>query len=305
MELSIIEWCGRLGNNLIQLCNLLLFCKKFKIKCIQNLEHPIIGMFTIDFREQENIDNDYSYLNYIYIITNKNYNNLGYQFYDSEDCPNFCKAFYPYKITSNEIRNIYLEYIYPNLKINKDLPRLNEDTLVLHIRSGDEILRIGFSEEHNSIIVKNNIDSYLDGNNNVIYALPPKKAYERIISHFKKVIIVAEDRLNPAINYLAEKYPEKVVIHTKSLLEDISLILSSQNFACSSIYNGTFGQILSYLSINLKNIYLFECMPRDYLNEYKYIDKNLKIILIHNYYTNYSIKNILLWDGDIDLIHCT
>ena len=302
MELYITEWCGRLGNNLIQVCNLILFCKKFKFKCIQQLDHPIIGKFELDYRDSKNTVIDYSYTEYFYITQKKSFMNMGYQFFDGDDCPNFCKAFYPFDITKKEISDIYLNIIYPNLKINNIITPLDDNTLVLHIRSGDEVARSNLQEinGYNKEIMIERLNEFENGLHKIIYVLPPVLAYETIIEKYEKVIIVAEDTLNPSINYLLNKYPNKIFIKTDSLVNDIELILSAKNFACISIYNGTFAGILSYLSHNLNNIYIFECINRNYNIDYKYKNNvNISVILLENYYNDYSINSVLNWNGNI------
>lgn len=300
MELAISEWCGRLGNNLIQVCNMILFCKKYHIKCCQVLDHSVIGKFNYDF-SSNNTDVNIN-VEYLYIILNRCFMNSGYQFYDSEDCPNFCKAFYPDKIMKEEIITIYRDFIYPILKVSKNQSPLDENTLVIHIRSGDEIVRPGFSEDHNHNVVHNNIKSYLSGTQNIVYTIPPLIAYEKIINLFEKVIIVSEDRLNPVINSLQEKYFEKVTVQTNSLQEDIELILSAKNLAFASIFNSTFAHVLSYLSPKIENVYIFDCILRNTDNDYHYSDAiNVNIVHIKDYYDNYSLKNILTWAGNVEL----
>ena len=298
MELSIDIWAGRFGNNVIQLCNLILFCKKYNFKCVQKLDHPIINKFSIDF-STNNINTDYSYTKYLYIINNPNYNNTGFQFYDGEDSPNFCKSFYPFEISKQEIIHIYSNYILPNLKIKNALESLDNNTLVIHIRSGDAIYKPGYPMDNEVKTTHSNLNDYYNGKNLIVYILPSVRVYEQIIERYDKVIIVAENRLNWAINYLENKYPNKVSIQTGTLVEDIELILSAKNLMFSSIYNGTFAHILSYLSYNLQQAYIIECMERDYTQDYKYLNKRINILTLENYYNNYSFDYILNWKGVI------
>ena len=298
MELSIDIWAGRLGNNLIQLCNLILFCKKYNFKCVQKLDHPIIDKFSIDF-SNDTVNTDYSYTEYLYIINNPNYNNTGFQFYDGEDCPNFCKSFYPFDINKKEIIDIYTNYILPHLKINHNLQSLDTNTLVIHIRSGDAIYKPGHPIDNEVKTTHSNLNDYYNGKNLIVYILPPVKVYEQIIEQYDKVIIVAENRLNWAINYLENKYPNKVSVQTGTLVEDIELLLSARNLMFSSIYNGTFAHIVSYLSRNVEHLYIIECMTRNYQQDYKYLNKNINVLTLENYYDNYSFDYILNWKGVI------
>jgi len=282
MEFSIRYWTGRTCNNIIQICNAILIAKKYKLKFIQNLYHPIINTFEINFIEDED---------------NINYNNLYSilekcnEFYDPYDCTNFCKSFYNDTITIEERHHIYYNLILPNLKINKNIAPLNKNTLVIHIRSGDAV---------RDNVLGDQVREYNNNNKIILYALPPVKIYELLIEKYDKIIIVAEDRLNPSINYLELKYPTKVTVQTSSLKEDIELILSAQNLAGSSIYNGTFLYTISCLSRNLNNIYMIEFMNRNYSDEYRYPDNVIiNVLLTENYYHNYNVNRILEWDNSI------
>lgn len=307
MELSIDWWSGRLGNNLIQVFNLILFCKKHNLKCIQKLDHPIIGKFEVDF--QNSIQNfDSNFINHLEIIKGARLKymaiyeeimrNKGCEFYDEYDPPNLCNSFYPYNISIDEKNDIFKNIIIPNLKIRTDIKPLDPDILVIHIRSGDAIIADNQSMFHES--VPGNLELYRSGTKNIIGAQPPAIAYEKLIPLFRKVIIVAENNLNPCINYLANKYPDKVSVQMGTLIEDVELILSAQNLAFSSIYHGTFIHNLVYLSKNLKNAFVFEHMKREnYKEDYKYKDINTYVMLIDNYLDTYKTDNLTTWKGEI------
>lgn len=300
MELSIDYWSGRVGNNLIQLFNFIIFCKKFKIKCIQKLEHNIIDKFVIDFSEHgmmpQNIESEFYH--YLFIIKGNPYNSKrGNEFYEEYDCPNFCESFYPYEITNEERNYVYKTYILPNVKISSNIKPLDNNTLVIHIRSGD-LMEYNLRKSINENLV---INDKFGKSKSVIYIHPPVRAYEKIIDNFNKVIIVTEDRLHPAVNYIEEKYKSKVTVQTGTLIEDIELILSAQNLAFISIFNGTFAHTLSFLSNNIQNMYIIEFMNRD-INEYQYINKKINIIHCHNYYIDYENANsILQWNGHCEI----
>jgi len=291
MEITISNWAGRTCNNIIQVTNAILMAKRHKLQFNQTLYHPIIDKFSFDFTE--NID-------YNYELIKDKINNCYPQctsygeFYDPRDCPNFFKCFFGDRVNKVELRDIYYNYILPNLKINKNLKPLDNNTLVLHIRSGDCI--------RDDVLI-HDVHKYSNDNKIVLYALPPINMYEKLINKFDKVIIVAEDRLNPAINYFEAKYPEKITVQTGTLREDIELILSAQNLAGSSIFNGTFLYTMSRLSKNLKNMYIFEFMERNYEHEYNYDENiNINVLLTRNYYENYNIARIMNWESDIEEI---
>ena len=308
MELSIDWWSGRLGNNLIQVFNLILFCKKYKLKCIQKLDHLIIEKFEVDFRNSTN-EFDSNFINNLKIIKGARLKymasyedfmkNKGCEFYDQYDPPNLCNSFYPYNITTEEKNNIFKNIILPNLKLRKDIQPLAPDILVIHIRSGDTIIADNKSMVHDTVPIT--LELYRSGTKEIIYTQPPVITYEKLIPLFRKIIIVAENNLNPCINYLATKYPEKVTVQMGTLIEDVELILSAQNLAFSSIYHGTFVHNLVYLSKNLKNAFVFEHMEREnYKDDYKYKDMNVYVMLTtENYIDNYKTDNLISWKGDI------
>ena len=291
MEITISNWGGRTCNNIIQVTNAILMAKTYKLKFNQTLYHPIIDKFSLDFTE--NISYDLEAIKAK--IDNCYPHRTSYaEFYDPHACPNFFNCFYTNDIDKEELRNIYYNFIFPNLKINKNLKALDSNTLVLHIRSGDVI--------RDDVLI-DQVNRYSNDNKIILYAVPPINMYEKLISKFEKVIIVAEDRLNPAINYLESKYPEKVTVQTGSLKEDIELILSAENLAGSSIFNGTFLYTMSRLSKNLKNMYIFEFMERNYENEYNYPENiTIHVLLTRNYYDDYNIARIITWDSDIEEI---
>jgi hypothetical protein len=114
-----------------------------------------------------------------------------------------------------------------------DIDPLNENDLVIHIRSGD-------------IFTGNNPHPY--------YLMPPLSYYTEIIEQnkqYENVYLVTEDTLNPCINKLLELYP-RINFKLQSLQEDITLILRAVNIVVSY---GTFIPQLVYLSNNIKNIH--------------------------------------------------
>ena len=108
---------------------------------------------------------------------------------------------------------------------------LNENDLVIHIRSGD--------------IFSNQAPTN--------YIMPPLSYYVDIINNnnFDKIYLLAEDTKNPCINELIKQFPE---IHFKlqSLDEDIKILLGATNVVMSY---GTMIHALLIFSNNIKNLY--------------------------------------------------
>jgi hypothetical protein len=244
------------------------------LKFKQNLEHNIINKFTVDFSNYNDLENQTEY-NYreiyeTYIIAKE------FSFYDSNDIPNFCNSFYKDPIDSNIKEYIYLNYILPNLKFKINNNILSDDTIVIHIRSGDIIRDDGYP-----------------------YCQPPLIAYDNLVEKFNKVIVVTEpDFRNPAISYLINKYGTKIEIRSNSLEDDINLICSAKHFACNSIFNGTFGYTLAWLSKNKTNLYFFEYEMRDYKNIYLFKNVSIEIIYCKDYSINYKISKIIDYNDE-------
>lgn len=297
MEISIDWWSGRVGNNLIQLKNAILFCMKYKIKFVQKLNHHLINTFSVDFSDGK-FELTPDLIDKLYEIKGSP-SVQGNNFYDEFDCPNLCKSFYEDEISAEQLKYIFDMYIIPNLKINVNIPNLDDNTLVIHIRSGDTI--IADNGRPVDIDLPPDLEMYKNGSNKVLYYNPPMKAYENIISKFDKIILVAETHkhVNPVINALKEKYSNKITVQMGTLEEDILLMMSAKHLAYASIFNGTFVHMLTYLSKNLTNVYIFEFMNRDYIKEYNYINKKINIILISDYYENYRLNNLVSYNGDI------
>jgi hypothetical protein len=138
----------------------------------------------------------------------------------------------PVRLFEKERRDICLKYIRHILVQPSTQP---ENTLVIHIRSGD----IFHEHVHPS------------------YMQPPFEYYRYIIDNndFKKIIVVTEpDMSNPVLLKLVEFYPN-VYVFSRSLNQDIATILGAQYLV---IGTGSFAYVLSLCSVNLKKLYCFE-----------------------------------------------
>jgi len=145
------------------------------------------------------------------------------------------KFFFPeetfnYEITNERRRELLSEFIYPHL--NLETPEINDDTLVIHIRSGDIF---------GGWIHKN-------------YVQPPLSFYKKIILETDSsdiLIVTQEDKKNPCINELVNWDP-RVRVQTGSLVRDVSAILKAKKLV---IGFGSFGWMLSLLSKNLEVLF--------------------------------------------------
>ena len=276
----INQWLGRTCNNIIQVFNCIIFCKKYHLKFEQVLDHDIIDKFTIDFSNNTN-NVDYNLL----------YHAQSCNFYKG-DLP-FMSEFYPFPISKEEFYLILYVYILPHLKLPKNIDKLDENTLVISIRSGDII--------RDDVISNGMLDLYKRNNKTILYAVPPAKMYYDIIEKHNKVIIVCENALNPVIDHLKNKYPDKITVQSNNVLDDMITLLSAQTLAGASIYNGTFFYMISCLSQNVKNMYIFELDDRTDRNVYMYLPHvHVKLIKMNdNYYDTYNLNNLITWDKEV------
>lgn len=233
---TVSHWYGRLGNNIQQICNGILFSQV-------NDE----GFFSPP----------HELINQVYFnIENKSLVRPGRFFYYEQENRDFLiNLDYLY----NNIRKVALEYVTPNLNIPSMDP-LDDDTLVVHIRSGDLF----------EVIYEPTSENVPNGN----YIPNPLKYYLTLADMFKKVIVVTEqDSYNPIVQKLRER--ENIVIHSKSLEEDFAMLMSAKNLASSGV--GTFCVAAALCNKNLKNFYCTDLALTEHLNYNMLIDDNVKL----------------------------
>ena len=230
---TISHWCGRFGNNIQQLSNAIFFCEKNEIH-FKMPDHNLIRNIDIKFGDKEISPNPFFFYNQS--ITN-------------QGGPHF-----PTNVDSlrKERKKICLKYIKPFLKI-KENDRLNSNTLVIHIRSGDI-----FSRENYYCPV---ISRYLQA---------PKSFYEKIIKQYKETIIVTEiDKKNPVLAELEKN--KNIKILTPSLEESIKILLSATNLVTSGV--SSFPIACGLLSLNLEKFYATNLFLEEIIN-YKDLEES-------------------------------
>ena len=167
----------------------------------------------------------------------------------------------------NNIRKVALEYVRPNLKV-PNLPSLDDNTIVIHIRSGDLFETI-YDESSENV-------------QNVNYITNPLKYYLTLVDMFDNVIVVTEkDSYNPIVEKLREI--KKVTIQSKSLEEDFTTLISAKNLASSGV--GTFCVSAALCNSNLTNFYCTNLMLTEHLNYNMIVGENVKlnIMELNNY----------------------
>ena len=216
----INNWYGRLGNNIIQISNVIAMSFKLKHSVKFKVKHTFFNLKIIEDYFCKHLT---LYQNHK-IITDK------CNFFNSHDsCPMFGSES---KIVNKLIKSAFTI---------KHVQKLNENDVVIHIRSGDTMSQAPHPQ----------------------YSPPPLAYYIKQLSKrdYRKIIIVCEDRKNPAVDVLLKLYENAV--HNKNTLEhDIKIILGASNVVNST---GTFAEMLLKLSDNIKDIYQ---VSNGELNEY-------------------------------------
>lgn len=210
-SMIIVNRWARLGNSIVQLRNVLHIALYYKCK-IKLVNHK--------FFDIENIKNR---------INNNNLNDS----LSLSDKNNFFNVNHIKKIkkrTFNANNKNVLSVLLSSFMI-KDIKKLDYDTLVIHIRSGD----IFKKKPHH------------------LYIMPPLSYYVHILenTYFDKVILLAEDRKNPVINRLLDLYPD-IIYNKQTLEDDIKTILGATHIVSSF---GTFLPQLLILSKYIRNYY--------------------------------------------------
>lgn len=210
------NWYGRLGNNIIQLSNIIDIALLYKHNIIFKSTHPFFDLDIISkyFSKYDNekilTNND----NFFYKPRNPYYKEIS-------------------EITDKEKEKLLQEkseILKDAFKI-KDVDKLDENHLVIYIRSGD--------------VFKCNPHSY--------YIPPPLSYYTKYIDKgkYEKIIIVSEDNKNPVVNKLLELY-DNSIWEINKLEKDIKILLGAANIIQSV---GTMVPSLMLLSDNIQICY--------------------------------------------------
>lgn len=243
----VTHWAGRLGNNLQQVGNALMYSEYTNSAFEQHLNHEVIDKFSVIFGDNNtNIQHEFFC-----------YGPIQNQDTTYSPCPN---QYFNLEYIYANMQRILKTYVFPKLKLTRK--KIDDDTLVVHIRSGD---------------------IFCGGNPwGKNYIQNPLSFYEKIITNFSKILIVTEpDNCNPIVEHLSKK--NNVSIQSSNICDDFSTLISAKNLALSGV--GTFGAAASILSPNLKNLYVSNLYLEEHLN-YKMIkteDINIHVHELKNY----------------------
>ena len=237
MTVKLSHWYGRLGNN-IQQCAVGTLWAEQSNTSFESIDHDIIKKHTTTFGQ----------------------NRLGLS----------SKCFYwqgPYREVNLPVETIYKNmrrvcktWIYPQLDVQPT--EIPDDTLVIHIRSGDVFDR-GVQNPSN-------------------YVPNPLYFYMQLVEQFQQAIVVTEgDNHNPILDEL-RKHP-KVTIQSKTVAEDFGTLLSAKHVANSGV--GTFGIAAALCSHNIETLHCTDISMSEHLN-YKMLlgtDVTVSLMPIDNY----------------------
>ena len=244
MTFSVSHWSGRLGNNIQQIANCIMAAEKYKSTFRQKLDHDIISKYDVNFEE----------------LLASDWSGEG-RYYSWEALTHCEKGIYE---GGNET-GLGVEHIYRNMRKtcqkhiapNLILPQkqtLGEDTIVMHLRSGDNYHRI-FDPPTN-------------------YIPNPLIFYLNLIESFDKCILITEpDRENPIVHEL--KKIDKVQIQSSTVADDFVTLMSAKNVALSGV--GTFAMAAALCSSQIENLYTTDLLLTEHLNYTMLYNTNVNV----------------------------
>jgi hypothetical protein len=242
MNIDLINWTGRLGNNIVQLKNAIQVALFYDFNIIlpgikNNWNQNVVRGAGTGSNLYIRINDKITKKDGIVIDDN--------QFYYAKRITLSGPLHIPF--IDNSLFDMNKKKTIEILRNYVVMPKpttLNENDLVIHIRSGD--------------IFSNQAPTN--------YIMPPLSYYVDIINNnnFDKIYLLAEDTKNPCINELIKQFPE---IHFKlqSLDEDIKILLGATNVVMSY---GTMIHALLIFSNNIKNLY----SPSYFIGPARFVD---------------------------------
>lgn len=254
MSIHITSWSGRLGNNISQLVNTIIFADYFNINKINYPSHYFFKGNHILI----NLNNKNSNKNY---IKNKEYHDI---FFSRKK---ICEKF---EINEEIFDNTEID-IYSILKnivnINSSVFDLNltSNDLIIHIRSGD----------------------VYSNNPHPGWVQPPLSFYNKVINdrEWRKIYLICEDDKSPIIKPLLKKY-KNIIFKLQPLDIDILYIFQCKNI-CFGM--GSFVPALLLFNQELNTIYYPSYCYRPLIDILKY--KNKKVYELNEYIQKGEWKN--------------
>lgn len=223
---SILNWCGRFGNNVQQISNAI-FHSQTRYLLFNSPDNENIKPFRCEFGGA--IEQGL----YFFHLPSEIGNGDAHFHGDVEELKK-CR------------RKICLDYIFPNLKIDfSKIDPLPEDVAVVHIRGGDV-----FKKDYCSVV-----SNYLQN---------PLDYFQESIGKYRKAIVVAEDNNNPVVSKLSGQ--KNVQVLYPNVKESIEILISARNLVTSGISSfGMACALLSknILRLHHSNLKLNEVLNQD------------------------------------------
>jgi hypothetical protein len=239
---SISQWCGRFGNNIQQISNAIYYCKEKGLN-FNSPDNELVNSFGQIFGD----NNCHSALYFFHIPSKLGHGRPDFEINNLESL-------------FSERREICQKYIYPNLKINfENIIELPEDTVVMHIRSGDIFSR----RNYYCPVVSN-------------YLQNPLSYYTKIAEKYNRIIVLTEDYNNPVISELEKN--EKIEIKILDITQTIEIMLSAKNIVTSGVSSFAIACVL--LSKNIKKMYCSNLVVEEILNQRDLQDTKVEIEVI-------------------------
>ena len=189
--ITITEWYGRNGNNIMQLINAIYYAKMYRHHTVRFPTHEFLNSTVIQ------INHD---LPTLYQVEEAKTDVVGVFFFLGTEFKLLREMKEPY-----ESKLIFLEYIKPIFNITTSTLK-PDNTLYIHVRSGD----------------------IFEPNPHRGYVQPPLCYYSNVIGDYEKVVAVCEDDKNPCVKYL-KNYPH-LVYESNSVAVDLAILSGIRHF---------------------------------------------------------------------------
>ena len=158
-------------------------------------------------------------------------------------------------------------------EVKKNLPKLeiNQNDLVIHIRSGDVF------------------ESKYKGS----YSQPPLCFYQKVINKFKfnKIYLIAQNKNNPVINKILEEFPN-IIYQEQNIATDISYLVNAYNLVASV---STFLTTSVILNDNLVKFFEYDI----YRHAEKFIHLNHEYFYFPMKFTIYKMKPSITYKNEM------
>ena len=231
--ITITHWFGRNGNNIMQLIHAIYYAKVHDHTSVRFPEHPFLNSTMIQV-ELKHIDDKAEVKGSFFHLGNE---------FDLHIKDPYVKKL------------IFLEHIQHIFLIKPSDKYTPENTLFIHVRSGD----------------------IFEPNPHSGYVQPPLCYYSKVIGDYEKVVAVCEDEKNPCVKYL--KHFPHLTYESNSVTTDLAILSGIHHFQMGL---GVFGMLIYWMNKDLKTLYI----PRYVVEKQMGLDTSLPLdwgpnIIVH------------------------